>query len=317
MPALQILLVLAAAALCASGAVLVVVGMRGRDPSPAERPQRRLAARVSALLAGPWLTARLVAGLALAAVIMVGTRWPVAAVAAAALVVLWPAVFGARRQVRDRNTLLEALVMWTESLRDIVGGANGLIEAIPVSVASAHPILAGPLTRLNGRLASRDELDEALSPLAQDLADPGAEVVVAALVLNAKSRGPGLAAALGRLSSSLREELELRQGLEAARRGDRRTVQIIVAMVALMMTFFALLAPPVWRQAYQSATGQVVLLVVFGIFTAAFAWMRRLQDPDIGETFLVDPDNRSFTTPASQRRAQQSGRLTSRPGVGS
>lgn len=313
MPALQMLLVLAAAALCASGVVLVVAGLRGRDPAPAERPQRRLAARLSALVAGPWLTARLVAGLALAAVIMVGTRWPVAAVAAAALVVLWPAVFGARRQVRDRNTLLEALVMWTESLRDIVGGANGLIEAIPVSVASAHPILADPLTRLNGRLASRDELDEALSPLAQDLADPGAEVVVAALVLNAKSRGPGLSAALGRLSSSLREELELRQGLEAARRGDRRTVQIIVAMVALMMTFFALLAPPVWRQAYQSATGQVVLLVVFGIFTAAFAWMRRLQDPDIGETFLMDPDNRSFTMPASQR----SGRSASRPGVGS
>ena len=57
----------------------------------------------------------------------------------------------------------------------------------------------------------------ALLRFADDLDDPSADLIVAALVLNARLRGPGLRDVLTALADSAREELDMRRRVEASR----------------------------------------------------------------------------------------------------
>ncbi|TAM88228.1 MAG: type II secretion system protein [Jatrophihabitans sp.] len=282
----SVLLVATVAAAGATGVVLIVAGALGGRSSGAARPPSRLA-RAARAARDPLFGARMIAGLVLAVVVLLTTRWPVAAAAVLLLVVAWPALFGARAAQRDRVAQLEALAMWVESLKDLVSGAAGLREAIPVSVETAPASLQPPLTRLRGLLAARESLTDALPALAEDLADPSADLVIATLILNARSRGPGLASALQRLAESIREELELRRRIEAGRRGDWRSVQIIVGITLAIGAAMAFLFPPQFTQPYRSVAGQGVLLIIVAIFAASFAWIRRLADPDLPDLMLT------------------------------
>lgn len=270
------------------GVLLIVSGVRGsHSPTALRRPGRLQ--KFARSLAGPMLGLRVAAGLVAGVGVMVATRWPVAAVAIAVLIIGWPALFGSTGATRNRIAQLEALALWTESLKDLVSGATGLHEAIPASIETASPILQRPLGRLSGLLAAREPLPAALEQLAADLADPTADLVIAAMIMNAKARGPGLASSLTRLAESTREELELRRRIDASRRGGRRNLQIIITMVVIMAGLMAFVFPPAFSHPYRSPVGQLVLLIVFGIFGASFAWIRRLSDPDVPETFLTDP----------------------------
>lgn len=293
MSVLPLLGVIALASGAAVGLCLIVTGALAAPDPVRALPQRRLRDGILAL-AGPLLAARIVAGAAAGIAVLLGARWPVAAAAVAALIVFWPVLFGGARAQRDRIAELEALAMWTESLKDLVSGAAGLREAIPISVDTASPLLRGPLTRLRALLAARESLATALPVLAADLADPTGELVVAALILNARSRGPGLAQALAGLSESIREELELARRIEAGRRGDRRSVQIIVVLTSCFGAGMAFLFPPQFSHPYRTLAGQGVLLIVIAIFAAAFAWMRRLSAPDVPDLFLTDASHRPW-----------------------
>jgi Flp pilus assembly protein TadB len=270
------------------GVLLILMGVRGSDGPMSLRPTSRLV-KLAHALAGPMLGLRIAAGLVGGVGVELATRWPVAAVSIAALIIGWPAIFGAAGATRNRIAQLEALALWTESLKDLVAGSTGLHEAIPASVETAAPILQQPLGRLSGLLEAREPLPVALEQLAADLSDPTADLVIAALMMNAKARGPGLASSLERLAESTREELELRRRIDASRRGGRRNLRIIITMVVIMAGLMAFVFPPPFSQPYRTLPGQAVLLVVFGIFAACFAWIRRLSDPDVPETFLTDP----------------------------
>lgn len=285
------LLFAAVAGIGAVGVVLIVAGACAGTPPSAARPASRTRTVLRAVC-DPLVGIRLIGGIVLTTLVLLTTRWPVAAGAVLVLVVAWPALFGARGAGRDRVAQLEALAMWVESLKDLVSGASGLREAIPVSVETAPPLLQPPLTRLRGLLAARESLTTALPALAEDLADPSADLVIATLILNARSRGPGLANALQRLAESIREELELRRRIEAGRRGDWRSVQIIVGITLAMGAAMAFVFPPQFTQPYRSITGEGVLLIVVAIFVASFAWIRRLADPDLPELMLSASDRR-------------------------
>ena len=125
---------------------------------------------------------------------------------------------------------LEALATWTESLRDTIAGAVGLEQAIPASLRAAAPSLQEPLARLVNRLHTRVPMPDALRRFADDLDDPGADLIIAALIINARLRGPGLRDLLGALSASVREELDMRRKVNAERRSTRRSAQIVVGV---------------------------------------------------------------------------------------
>ncbi len=263
------LLAVLAGAVAGAGLFLLAVAVRGLPPSPPGGGARRAGQRLREL-AGPRGAASLAAG----AVALAATGWVVAGLGVALLVLSWRGLSGAAAERRGMARL-EALATWTESLRDTIAGAVGLEQAIPASLRVAAPVLADPLARLVERLHIRVPMADALLRFADDLDDPGADLIIAALVLNARLRGPGLRDLLGSLSGSVREELDMRRKVTADRRSTRRSVQIVVCVsvgmaLGLAMLDHAFLAP------YDDLLGQFVLLVVVGIYAAGIVWLRRL-----------------------------------------
>ncbi|WP_293774377.1 type II secretion system F family protein [Sporichthya sp.] len=205
------------------------------------------------------------------------TRWPVAAAGVAVLIWVWPRLVLGGNAGEAAIHRLEALAGWTEALKDTIAGAVGLEEAIPATAPSAAAPIRPAVDRLVERLRAREALPTALHLFAGDLDDPSADLVVAALILNARLRGPGLRATLEALANSARDELDLRRRVEAGRRALRTGVRIIVGVtVAFVAALIAL--DSAYLDPYDTATGQLVLLLVAAVFAAAFGWLRSLSD---------------------------------------
>ncbi|NUR86685.1 MAG: type II secretion system protein [Nonomuraea sp.] len=247
------------------GLFLLFLALYGLRPRPAQ-PRRHL---VKAL------TTRAAIAAVAAALVLVVTGWPVVAVGAVLLVFAWRGLSGGAAEERAAMRRLEGLAAWTESLRDTIAGAAGLEQAIPSSIRAAAPMLRPHLRALVDRLHTRMALPDALARFADDLDDPSADLVLAALILNSRLRGPGLRDVLGALAVSAREELDMRRRVEAERRSTRRSVQIVV-ITALVFAGALVVFNPSYVSEYGSWLGQAVLVVVAGLFGAGFAWMRRL-----------------------------------------
>ena len=276
------LLAVVAGALTAGGLVLFVEAVRGRPAGPPGRRSSRLEHQLRQLAGTRGALALLVGALGLLA-----TRWIVAGIGLALLVLAWRTLGGAAGE-RRAMMRLEALATWTESLRDTIAGAVGLEQAIPSSLRVAAPSLQEPLARLVDLLHTRVPMPEALRTLADDLDDPSADLIIGALIINARLRGPGLRDLLGDLSTAVREELDMRRKVNAERRSTRRSAQIVVLVSVGLALGLALLNPG-YVHVYDSPFGQLVLVIVVALYAAGFIWMRRLATFDAPERMLTGP----------------------------
>ena len=239
---------------------------------------------------------RILIGAVVGVLLLLLTRWIVLAVAGGCLVFLWPMLFGGSRQEKLAAAKIEALAAWAESLRDTIAGAVGLEQAIPSTVYAASPAIRPTLILLADRMRMRVPRGVALRQFADELDDPTADLIVSALIMNARLRGPGLRHLLGALADTARAELDLRQRIAASRAGTRRSAQIVVIFSILVMLGLALfnrsfVAP------YQSVQGQLVLLVVVILFALGMMWMRRLSGVRLPRRFLT------VTAPAGEEEA--------------
>lgn len=239
---------------------------------------------------------RILIGAVVGVLLLLLTRWVVLAVAGGCLVFLWPMLFGGSRQEKLAAAKIEALAAWAESLRDTIAGAVGLEQAIPSTVYAASPAIRHTLILLADRMRMRVPLGVALRQFADELDDPTADLIVSALIMNARLRGPGLRHLLGALADTARAELDMRQRIAASRAGTRRSAQIVVIFSILVMLGLALfnrsfVAP------YQSVQGQLVLLVVVILFALGMMWMRRLSGVRLPRRFLT------VTAPAGEEEA--------------
>lgn len=223
-----------------------------------------------------------------ALVALLVTRWALAGLAAGVVVFLWPRLFGGGRAGRRQLEKIEALAAWTESLRDTATAAAGLEQAIPATVGAAHALLRAPVRDLAARLDGRVPLPEALVRFADDVDDPAADMVVAALSLNARQRAGGLERILTSLAASSRTELEMRRKVENERRALRRQAQRIAFAVLGFIALQALFARG-WVEPYSTPLGQLVLMILAGIFIGSFARMRSLSNGEVEARFLTSP----------------------------
>jgi Flp pilus assembly protein TadB len=274
------LLALLAGALAGGGIFLAVIAIRGLPPRPRRGPGQLGELRdkvfgvrgLSALVGGT--------------MILLLTRWVVAAVGFALLILFWDRLSGGAGGERAAIARLEALATWTESLRDTIAGAVGLEQAIPASLRAAAPALRDPLISLVDRLHTRVPMPEALRRFADDLGDPSADLVLAALIINARLRGPGLRALLGALSGAVREELDMRRRIEAQRKSTRFSAMFVVGFsvgVAVLLAIFN----RSFVQVYDTATGQLVLVVIAALYAGGFYWLTRLARFDMPERILI------------------------------
>lgn len=287
MEELRVPLALSAGALVGVGGLMLVFALRRRPERPAMLRKRSSARRTQRQ------TRLLVAGVIAFALTLLITRWVVLAAVVGAVVALWDRLLGGGRAEREAIIRAEGLAAWIESLRDTIAGAVGLEQAIPATAKNASPSIRPALNLLVDRLRVREPLPDALMRFADDLDDPSADVAVAALVLNARLRGPGLREVLSALAESARAELDVRRRVESSRRSTRRSVQIVVGVIVVVAGALVLFNPA-YVEPYGTLSGQLVLAVVLAMFGAAVLWMRRLSGVEQPERFLiaVEPKDR-------------------------
>lgn len=253
------------------------------------RPRRRNGGSRSSLgeaLLGTQARRRLLLAVGAALGVLVISGWPVAAIAAAVTLWLWPAMFGAAKAGAAQVERLEAIAVWIESLRDTIAGAVGLEQALDHSVDVAPPVLAPMLGRLQGQLRARVPLQLALDDLAADFDDRSADMVIAALKLSAQLRAEGLAPALSALARSTRQELEMRRRIEEGRKKIHRTARHMIVIAAVLAAAMVLGARQ-YVEPYRSVAGQIVLTLVLGLIAAGLIWLRSAAVLRQPERFLA------------------------------
>ena len=286
LPDLRFLLAVLWTGALGGAVVLLIVGIRGVTVDPTRPPSRRSVWLRK--LRQPAVGLRVAGGVGVFAATLLFTRWPVAAAALGAMVLFWPALFGGHREEQQQTARLEALVAWTEAMRDTMAGSASLEAAIPATVHNSSPLIRPALLQLQGQLAARVPMDIALRRLATALADRSADLVIGALVLNVERRGDRLGEVLTDLAATAREELDMRRKVTAGRAEIRRGFRIIVVITLGFGGYFALFGGT-YMKPYDTFGGQVALLIVCALFVSGFAWMRKLAGSSAAEPLLTRP----------------------------
>ena len=213
---------------------------------------------------------------ALAAVLVgVGTRWPVAAVLTGLAVWLLPALFGHDRAHRSTVTRIEAVATWAERLRDTLAAAAGIEQAIHATAGAAPAAIRTEVSALAARLTAGERIGTALRRFGDDLADPTADLVVAALVLAVEQQARHLGELLGALAAAARAQAQLRLRVSAARARTRTSVRVILATTLAMAAGLVVLNRG-YLAPYDTVAGQLVLTVVGVLFAVAMGWLARI-----------------------------------------
>lgn len=261
-----------AGSLVAIGLVLAVVGFRRSavtppPPAAAKRRPRRLA--TSGWARWQWPVAG-AAGLVTWAV----SGWPVAGAVVTATILGLPVLLATGTVAARRIGRVEAIEEWTRRLSDILVAGVGLEQALTASLRTCPPALRAEVTALVARLSARWPTEQALRAFADDVDDAAADLVVAALVLASRRRGPGLARVLTAVADSVAEDVAVRRKVEAERAKPRTTARAVtlitlgaVAVGALNGTYLSPYAGPL---------GQLVLAVTATAFIGCLTWMRAL-----------------------------------------
>jgi Flp pilus assembly protein TadB len=258
------------------GLLLAFVGWRGVElPQLGLRSPRAKTERVALRL-----------GLAVGAAVLVGvaTGWPVGALLAAAAGWGLPGLLAGTKYRNAAVGRIEAVAGWAEMLRDTMAGAAGLEQAI-VATATVAPLpLRTEVATLAVRLQS-ERLAPSLRAFADEVADPTCDLVVAALVLAAEHQAQRLGELLGSLAQAARDQATMRLRVEASRARTRTSVKVIVGATGGLALALAVLNRG-YLGPYDSGLGQMMLLIVGGLFATSFIWLSKMTTPTAPERFL-------------------------------
>ncbi|MGY6027046.1 type II secretion system F family protein [Streptomyces spinosirectus] len=220
--------------------------------------RRTLSAAAVAVFIAVWLCSGNFVGGALLGAAVIGIPW-----------LITPA-----QLAQERIGQLEGLSEWTQRLAGLLRLGMGLEQAMIASRQGAPEELAPQIVNLSDRLRLGWRPDGALRAFAVELDDVTADKVVAALILSAGDRGPGLAQALEDLAGTVREEVAKRRAIEADRAKPRTTVRwMTLITVGVVVTGFFV---PSYTKPYSSLLGQLVLALLTAGFIGVLALMRQL-----------------------------------------
>jgi Flp pilus assembly protein TadB len=277
----MIILAACGGALVAAGLVLFTAELTRRAPAPGTPPPRSLRAALPTAMA-----VRLLAALIAFLLVLLITRWPVAAIAAALAVIFLPRLTSSREQ-RRRTATLEALEQWARRLADMLTASRALEDALEASARSAPPAIAGQVGALARRLAARTGTETALRAFAADVADPAGDRIAAALIIATSRRGGGAHAVLSALAEMLGRDVAARREIDAERAQHRTTVRWITVFIVGFTIFAA--ANRSYSAPFGTVAGQVVLAMVACLYAAGLGWLHRLGGIPAPGRFLDPP----------------------------
>jgi tight adherence protein B len=267
-----------------------IVGPSAEQQGSFIQPRRAV---VSRLLAArrPGDGRRLAIAIAVGVLVGVVTRWPVAAVLGGVAGWVLPGLIGPDRDHKRRLARIEAVATWTESLRDTLGAAAGLEQAIAATAAMAPTPIRDEVTRLAARLRRGDRLAVALRAFAVELDDATGDLVVTAMVMAAERNARHVGELLTSLASAARDQASLRMRVMAGRARIRTSSRVITA-VTLSMAAGLVLFNHHYLIPYDGATGQLVLVVIGALFAFGFAWLSRISRIQEPERVLTNAEPR-------------------------
>lgn len=263
------------------GAALLLAGALGRpvfEPRSGEWIQR-----VTTTTGAVRFSASAAAALATLAL----TGWPAGAAIAALAVLFGPRRLGGRVAREASVARTEAIAAWTEMIRDSISAASGLEEAIVATGPVAPRPIRGEVAQLVRRV-EHASLPDALRAFGEQVAHPSADLVVAALTIAARMEASDLTGLLSRLADSIRGEARMRVRVDVGRTRVRTATKVIVGVVGATVALLTLLNRE-YLQAYDTASGQAVLVVVAGIFATGGWLLVRMAELDIPDRFTARP----------------------------
>jgi Flp pilus assembly protein TadB len=286
-----------AGALIMTGLVLLAAELTRKAPPPGTPPARLLSAGFTGAA-----RRRVLLAVAAGLLMLLLTRWPVAALAAAAGVVFVPRLTSTR-QARQRTAMLEGLEQWTRRLADMLTASRGLEDALEVSARTAPAAIAGPVTALARRLSARVGAEEALRAFAAEIDDPAGDRIAAALIIATGQRGGGVNGVLNALAEILARDVAARREIEADRAQHRTTVRWIIVFIT-GFTLFAIVNRA-YSAPYGTLAGQSVLAFVCVLYAAGLGWLHKLGTIPGPGRFLDAQPERQADQPAPAAAAGQ------------
>lgn len=205
------------------------------------------------------------------------TGWPAAGVLAGGAAAVAPLLSGTRRRRDELNAKSEALASWAEMLRDTITAHAGLREAIALTARVAPAPIRKEVQLLAVR-AERESLSTALRRFAVEVADPVADLIVASLVIAAERQAQRLAELLTQIAGSAREQSAMRLRVETGRARTYASSRALVA-ITFGLAVILLVFSPTFMSPYDSATGQIVLMAIGGLFAGALWALVQLGRP--------------------------------------
>jgi hypothetical protein len=252
------------------GVLLVVLGAQPHRLGPARQKRRPIDT--------DGLLLRAASAIGVAVAVFAITRWPVGSIMGGGLAALGPSLAGAKARRREGIARTEAIAAWAEMLRDTMASSAGLGEAITVSARVAPPAIKPAVKRLASEI-ERGPLVPALRRFAEVIDDPAADIVVAALIVAAERQARNLGEVLGTAATSARATATMRLRLEASRARTYTASRLIVG-ITLAMTAALIVLDRGYLYPFNTAAGQLMLLVIGVVFAAGLWSLSRLSASD-------------------------------------
>lgn len=228
------------------------------------------------------------------------TGWPAAALMAGGGVWFLPSLLGRDTTSKSEITRIEAIATWTEMMRDTLSAAAGLEQAVRATADAAPEPIREEVATMAAAIRRGERLEDALKGFAQDLMDPTADLIVAALILSSRQQARNLADVLGSLAEATRAQAGLRMRTAADRARTRTSVRMIVGTV-LAIAVALILLNRAYLNPYDTPTGQLVLVLIAGMFGMSMMWLSKIAKGKTPTRFLTRLDPETETT---DRRGQ-------------
>lgn len=227
---------------------------------------------------------RLALAVAAGFLVLLATRWLMLSLLVAAMVFSWKRLLHDQR-ADDERRRIEGIAKWLEDLRDTLrGSAVGAEEALEQVALRPPAAITAPLQHFTQHRRQGYRTENALADLADELAHPTADAAIAAicLVIGGSTGAGRLYGTVNSLAAAARYEVSARERIDRTRAVYQSSMKRLVVIGGLLVAYLRFAAGGL-LDPYNTAVGQMVLLLPLGLWLGCVLWLRslcRYDSPD-------------------------------------
>lgn len=238
-------------------------------------------AGVTEVRSGQFVSLSAAFGVVVAALVIIVTALPIAALLAGLLASAIPTLYVRRRAIVRLHARQAAWPDAVDSLVSAVRAGLSLPEAV-IDLGGRGPAALRPhIATFTSEYRASGSFEKSLHRLRSELSDPIGDRVIAALTIAWRVGGSELGSMLRSLSAMVREDLRTRGDIEARQSWTINAARVAVA--APWLTLALLSTRPEALAAYRTLAGTVVIALAALISVVAYRLMLRIAQLPIDE----------------------------------